>query len=478
VIVDTAQGKIRGEERDGVVRFLGVPYAAAPFGDQRFRLPQPHAGWDDVREATTFGPTAPQAPYPNELRALLGNELIPGTEILNLNVWAPTVPAAEPAGHPVMVWIHGGGLTRGSSSAGTYDGHAFARDGVVLVSVNYRLGAEGFAVLEDAPANLGLADLQAALRWVRDNIGGFGGDPARVTVFGQSAGGACVAALCASPQSAGLFAGAIIQSGPISVTPRSRAQRATRLVARELGVPATREAFRNVSPEDLLRAQARATAKTSILGGPAFGLVVDDVLLPRDPALELASPAREFPLMMGYTTEEYRLWFLPTGAIGRINRAHLLAARLKLRAPQRAVRVYSRNRPHARPGEILGMLATDGILRVPKNDLADARSGPTWMYEFAWSSPVQALGAAHAVELAFVFDTLTRHESVALTGPTAPQPLADTMHAAWVRFARTGDPGWAAWDESRPVMTFDEPGCRLVHAPRDDERSALSGTHR
>jgi para-nitrobenzyl esterase len=478
VIIDTDQGKIRGEVHDGVARFLGVPYAAAPFGDQRFELPRPHDGWDDVLEACSYGPSAPQHPYPDELKSLLANRIIPGTEILNLNVSAPAAPAPDAAGYPVMVWIHGGGLTRGSNSVETYDGRAFARDGVILVSVNYRLGAEGFSVLDDAPANLGLADLVMALRWVRANIGGFGGDPDRVTVFGQSAGGACVAALGASPEAVGLFAAAIIQSGPISVTPRSHAQRATRLVARELGVPTTREAFQRVSPAELLRAQARVTAKSSILGGPAFGLVVDDVLLPCDPALALASPERDFPLMMGYTTEEYRLWFLPTGAINRINRAHLLAARLKLKTPRKAVRVYSRNRPHARPGEILGMLATDGLLRVPKNNLADARTGATWMYEFAWSSPVQDLGAAHAVELPFVFDSIGRAESDALTGPGAPQRLADAMHAAWVRFARSGDPGWDAWDDSRPVMTFDDPLCEVVHAPRDDERTALVGSRR
>lgn len=473
MIIDTEAGTIQGQVDDGVARFLGVPYAAAPYGDRRFALPRPHPGWSGTRRTTDYGPTAPQLPYGGELDALLPSHPIAGDEVLNLNVWAPA--ASEQQGHPVMVWIHGGGLTRGQNSLQTYDGAAFARHGVVLVSVNYRLGAEGFSVLDDAPANLGLADQVAALEWVSRNIRAFGGDPDRVTLFGQSAGGACVAALAASPRTRGLFRSAIIQSGPLEAQNSRTARRTTRAIARELGISPTRDAFASVSPGRLVEALARATARGPAFGSAGLGIVVDDDLVPRSPLAALTSAdAPAFPLLLGYTSEEYRLWFMPTGMVGKVKDFHVLAARLRLGVNRGAVRLYRRNRPGARPGEILGMLATDGLLRVPKNNLADARPGSTWMYEFAWPSPVADLAAAHAVELPFVFDTLTCSEAAALAGPHRPQSLADAMHGAWVRFAHTGDPGWAPWDPTRPVMTFDHPHSTLVHAPRDAERLALA----
>lgn len=195
-------GALRGSSRDGVAAFLGVPYARPPVGALRFRAPEAVEPWDGVREATAFGPTAPKRPYAPPLDALLPDPEIPGDDCLNLNVWAPwgagPRSATERGGRPVMVWIHGGSLIRGSSAVPVYDGTAFARDGVVLVSVNYRLGIEGFGVFPDAPANLGLRDQIAALTWVRDNIAAFGGDPERVTVFGESAGAISIAALLAS----------------------------------------------------------------------------------------------------------------------------------------------------------------------------------------------------------------------------------------------------------------------------------------
>ncbi len=475
MIVQTSQGKVRGSVSAGAARFLGIPYAAPPFGAGRFALPRPHEPWDGVRDADTFGPTPPQTPYEGGVEKVLPTRIIPGEEILNLNVWAPQAPPPG-SGYPVMVWLYGGGLTRGCNALATYDGHSFARDGVVLVSVNYRLGVEGFAVLDDAPANLGIADQMAALRWVRENIAAFGGDPARVTLFGQSAGGASVATLLAHPDAASLFARAIVQSGPISTIDPKPIRRATELVARDLGIAPTRAAFSAVPPQRLLASQVRVTEKDSTFsGGPGFGIVPGDDVVPVDPATALLNGVNSaIPLMLGYTTEEYRLWFAPTGMLDKLRWWHLVAARLKLRIPGRAVRLYRRHRPQARPSEIFGMLVTDLLLRVPKNRLADVRGANTWMYEFAWRSPVAELGAAHALELPFVFDTLVSEEAEALAGPDRPQPLADAMHAAWVRFATTGDPGWPAWDSRRPVMTFDHPRSEVVFAPREEERQALS----
>ncbi|GII92460.1 carboxylesterase/lipase family protein [Sinosporangium siamense] len=473
MIVKTSAGEVRGVEEDGVRRFLGVPYAAPPYGAGRFAPPRPHEPWEGVRDALSFGASPPQIPYTKGLEKVLPSVVVPGDDMLNVNIWTPS--GAE--GAPVMVWMYGGGLTRGSNAIATYDGRAFARDGVVLVSVNYRIGAEGFSVLSDAPANLGLADQLAALRWVRENIAAFGGDPARVTVFGQSAGGGTVAALLAHPEASVLMAGAIVMSGPIGPG-GGDSGKITELMAADLGIPRTREAFAAVSPEDLLACQTRVMGgATALSGGPGFGGVVGQEPLPVDPgAALLAGAGKDIPLMLGYTAEEARLWLAPTGL--KITWLLLLAARLKLKIPRKAVRLYYRNRPGATAGDVFGALVTDLMLRVPKNNLADARSGRTWMYEFAWKSPVLGLGAAHALELGFVFDTLDSADAEAFAGPGRPQALADEMHAAWVRFAATGDPGWAEWDASRPVMTFDSPGSRVVHAPREEERAVLSLTGR
>ena len=197
-VVQLADGAVRGTTVAGVSAFLGIPYAAAPFGANRMRAPQPVARWDGEREATAFGPTVPKGDYPPQYATLFPEVVIPGEECLNLNVWTPDLGAA---GLPVLVWIHGGSFMNGSSSVGEYDGAAFARDGVVCVSINYRLAAEGFLFLDDGIVNLGLLDQLAALRWVQDNISVFGGDPARVTVAGESAGAMSVTTLLSMPLS-------------------------------------------------------------------------------------------------------------------------------------------------------------------------------------------------------------------------------------------------------------------------------------
>ncbi|MYT97464.1 MULTISPECIES: carboxylesterase family protein [unclassified Streptomyces] len=479
----TAQGTVRGAVERGVAVFRGIPYAAAPVGGRRFRAPEPPEPWEGVREARAFGPTAPKRPYAPPLDRLLPDPEVPGDAWLNLNVWTPST---EAAGLPVLVWIHGGSLLHGSSAVPVYDGWAFARDGVVLVSVNYRLGIEGFGLFPDAPANRGLLDQLAALEWVRENIAAFGGDPDRVTVAGESAGAVSVAALLATDRAAGLFRRAVLQSGaPAALAPEA-ARGTTGLIARRLGVPATAAALAAVDPEALLAAQTGVTSGGNPLTGRnSFQLLVDGELLDRDPAEALrAGAASGVDLLMGTNTEEYRLWFVPSGLTDRIGRLKLRLALLKFGVPNATARTYRANRPDATPGELLGALATDLLLRVPLNRLADARTGAegaTYVYEFGWPTPVQRLGACHALELGFVFDTLAHPDTMALTGPDAPQELADAMHRAWVDFATTGDPGWPSWDARRPVGFFgaDGPGGTggpggtsapaVVLAPRDDE---------
>ncbi|RKS08190.1 para-nitrobenzyl esterase [Nocardiopsis sp. Huas11] len=497
-IASTRQGKVRGRVRNGVAAYLGIPYAAPPFGDRRFGAPAPAEPWEGVRDALEFGPTAPQRPYRSPLDQLIPTLDVPGDGCLNLNVWTPE---GGDGGRPVMVWIHGGSLRNGSTALPLYDGSAFARDGVVLVSVNYRLGVEGFGVFPDAPDNRGLLDQIAALRWVRDNIAAFGGDPDHVTVFGESAGAISIAALTTSPHAQGQFRRAILQSGPPHTVPRGEGARAVRSMAKELGVPATAEAFAAVDRGRLLDVQDTVVGGADPTGGgPGFHIVVDDDVVPADPA------PTSVDLLLGANREEYRLWFVPTGTVERISGLTLRLALLKFRTPGRVARLYRASRPGARPGEILGEMATDMLLRGPLNRLADSRlrastpqapsagsipetasaaafdaispdafgSAPqaprTFVYEFAWRSPVMDLGACHALEIGFVFDTLRSSEE--LTGTDAPQPLADAMHRAWVSFATTGDPGWAEWSARRPVMVFDDPDSGVVFAPRDEELRA------
>src|SRR5215475_13316551 len=252
-VIDTPQGRVRGKMRDGVAAFRGIPYAAPPFGASRLGPPLPATPWHGIRDALSFGPTAPQPPYRPPFDQILHNPVLPGDDYLNLNIWTP-----EPGSTrlPVMVWIHGGAFTNGSGAVPTYDGAAFARDGVVCVTINYRLGVEGFAQIAGAPPNRGLLDQIAALEWVHDSISGLGGDPDNVTIFGESAGGMSVASLLSMPKAEGLFRRAIAQSGAgHHVISAETAGKVSAMLAARLGLPATREALAALPPERLVEAQ-------------------------------------------------------------------------------------------------------------------------------------------------------------------------------------------------------------------------------
>lgn len=472
--VTTAYGVVEGRrEAGGTSAFRGIPYAAPPAGVLRFAAPAPPQPWDGVRDAGAYGPTAPKVPYSDTYSALLPDPEIPGDDCLNLNVWTPA--PAPGARLPVMVWIHGGALTRGSSAVPVYDGAAFARDGVVLVSFNYRLGVLGYGLFPDAPANRGLLDQIAALTWVRDNIAAFGGDPGRVTVFGESAGAISIGALLAAPRAAGLFTQAVLQSGAPGASPRDKVRAMVRRMASLLKVPATAEAFAGVALPDLLAAQGAVLRRSGpLLGGPVFGLVTDPDTLPADP---LDAAAADVPLLLGWTTEEYRLWLAPTGGMRLLDRLGPLSvalARARTGKDMAEVRALRASMPGATPADLAGQLLTDRLLRDPLRRLAGARrAAPSYLYEFSWPSGLPGLGACHALELGFVFDTLDVPESSWLAGPDAPQALADEMHAAWVRFAVTGDPGWARWDGNGPPKVFGGPEPKAVReAPRTGEAAA------
>src|SRR4051812_40098962 len=325
-VVSTPYGAVRGRHEHGVAVFRGIPYAAPPFGPRRFRPPVPPEPWDGVREAADFGPTAPKPPYSEAFATYLSDPDVPGDDCLNLNVWTPEPgPGAR---LPVLVWLHGGALTRGSSAVPVYDGRTFARDGIVFVSVNYRLGVEGYGLFPDAPANPGLRDQLAALRWVHEAIGAFGGDPDRITLAGQSAGAISTGALLAAPQAQGLVRRAVLQSGPPEAFERDKVRRMVRRVATPPKIPATALGLAAADREVLLRTQADVGRLSSpVLGGPTFGIVIDGELVPRDPleALVDGEAARGVDLMLGWTRDEYRLWLVPGGLHERVDRLGAVA---------------------------------------------------------------------------------------------------------------------------------------------------------
>lgn len=487
-IVKVSGGPVRGSTDAGVTAFLGVPYAAAPVGAARYAAPQPVESWDGVREATELGATCVQAPYPPPIERLLGTYTVPGAEYLNVNVWTP-----DPGGSglPVMVWIHGGAFVHGSNAVPVYNGSAFARDGVVLVSVNYRLGASGFAVLDGAPANRGLLDQLFALEWVQDNIAAFGGDPGNVTVFGESAGGMSVASLLGSTAASGLFHRAIMQSGNTGVAAiADDARLLSAELAAALGISPTAAAFAEVEPSALLAAQERVHEEFSQnldparwgpsvvstgLGMMSFFPVLDGQVLSERPIDAIrAGSARGIPVIAGSTTEEFRLFTVPTGLGAAISMEALPFALARFGVDASFIDAYAADRPEAAGGDLLAAIVTDAVFRSSAKQLVEtqaAQDTPAYLYEFAWRRPDENLGAIHALDVPFTFDTLAAGER--LTGPNAPQRVADEMHGAWVAFAKTGDPGWPIYGEDRQVMTFDAPKSTLVANPRPRERAVL-----
>jgi carboxylesterase 2/para-nitrobenzyl esterase len=471
-VVATPRGSLQGRVSDGVATFKGVPYAAPPFGANRLRPPRPVEPWDGVRDALAFGPKPPQVSYPPGIAEALAELVGAGEDCLTLNVWTPDL---GPARRPVMVWIPGGMFEFHATGASAfYDGSRFARDGVVCVTINYRVGAEGFLYLGDGVANLGLLDQIAALEWVRASIGAFGGDPDNVTIFGESAGAMSVATLLSMPRAKGLFRRAIVQSGTAhSVNPPATAARIGRRLAERLGVPATRRAIAAISPESLLQAQAQLRDELLAHPDPAFWSEVALSYLPWAPTVDgeivpqrpidriLAGAAADIDLLVGSNTQETRLFLLSDGSIDRITDDALVTMAAAYGLPAGALSAYRAGHPGASAGDLLSAVQTDWYWRIPAARLADAHAttarAATYMYEFAWRSPQFGgrLGAAHGVEIPFVFDTLGLGTEP-LLGRDPPQSLADVMHGAWVAFAAAGRCSWPTYDLAhRPTMRFD-----------------------
>jgi para-nitrobenzyl esterase len=336
-----------------------------------------------------------------------------------------------------------------------------ARDGVVLVTVNYRLGVSGFLDVRGAPRNRGLLDVLAALTWVQDAISHFGGDPTNVTVFGQSAGATLVGALLATPEATGSFQQAIMQSGSGTgaFTPE-QAERVTRAVAAELGVEPTADGFGNISDEQfvaVLPKLAGLDLQTASAADPLVGLSPFSLVLDEQPADALAKgPAADVALLIGTNTEEGNLYLVPQGKFESSQRPDVLAAASYThRDPQAAVEAMMAHRPQASPGELRSALIGDALFGAGSTRMAEAHSQisrrGTYVYRFGFRSTALhgRLGAAHTVELPFVFDIADAewlHGQTGLLGPgRVPRGLGAEMHRAWVAMAHKGSPGWAAY---------------------------------
>ncbi|MCX5261660.1 carboxylesterase family protein [Streptomyces canus] len=490
-VVTTAQGAVRGlRQEDGTAAFLNIPYAAPPLGAGRFAPPEPHEPWGGVRDATVPGPNAPQSERKLgsiDMAPYFGTGWSRGEDYLTVNVWTPAVAQSD---LPVMVFVHGGGFVAGSTRSAMYDGSAFARDGVVLVTLNYRLGIAGFLDLPGAPANRGLLDVVAALRWVRENIAGFGGDPDNVTLFGQSAGATVVGGVLATAEATGLFRRAIVQSGSgLGAFSTEQAARVTAAAAEALSIEPHVDAFADISDERLVEAASQLAGidlQTETHGDPLIGLSPFSLVLDTQPAASVAAGlAADVDLLVGTNTEEGNLYLVPVGKYATSTAADVDEAAARSHPdPARLVETYRKSRPEASYAELRSAIMADALFGAGSRALAGAHAAhpesATYAYEFAWRSQALdgELGATHAVELPFVFDLADRPElngPGALLGPDKPPAdLADRMHETWIRFAATGDPGWDPYDTERRATMHIDAEWTQIDDPRSRERQAWS----
>ena len=489
--VQVAQGLLGGRVENGVRHFLGVPYAAPPLGELRWKAPQPVSAWPGRRDASQFGNICPQRPNAitgNPDRTLSGNE-----DCLYLNVYTPL----EAHQAPVMVWVHGGSFDTGTGNL--YDGSKLAREnGVVVVSLNYRLGPLGFlaapALGADGTGNYGLMDVQAALRWVKHNIAGFGGDPGNVTAFGESAGGIILCDLLTSPLSAGLFDKVILQSGPCAVgvsgMPLAQALEVGAQYTRALNCPnwdSGAECLRGKSVGELMDVRVPGSRPPNAVALPP---IWGDAVLPREPyGAYAAGQFLKVPALIGGNRDEGSVFTAYLAGNDQAMSTPLYLALVASLSPRQSLRVLAQYPPTARAttGLSAAALVTDGLFACPVSSVAQklARAVPTYAYEFSDPQAVTELtptrsvpnlGAYHASELVYVFGTpLTGLADPAAFSP-AQQTLSRQIGQYWTNFARTGNPNGAGlpiW----PPLTAQNPGVLLLQPGGNTVSSDFTARH-
>ena len=490
ITIETPLGRLAGARKGAVASFKGIGFAKPPVGTLRWRWPEPNEPWAGVRDATRFGPTCPQAP--TQLEALMGMAVGEQSEdCLYLNVWTP---ACDDAKRPVMVWIHGGAFVLGAGSHGVYNGRRLATRDVVVVTINYRLGAFGFLALSSSTGGRapgsgaeGLADQIAALDWVKRNIAAFGGDPGNVTIFGESAGAMSVAALLASPLARGLFHKAIAQSGAAHIAHDSEhAARVARAFLEEMGL-AQNEGHKAVDApySALIAAQISLLAKTNAgkdtrkLGTLPFQPAIDGALIPARPIVRLREgAAKGIPLLTGTTREEWKL-FTAADPRMRLMSARNFTKRIEGLVRDAAPALLAAYECESSSFERFNALMTDKTFTVPAARLLEAQSAvaPVFAYRFDWRSNFLGglMGACHALDIGFTFGTHNQKLAGAFFGTGAQaETLARDMMDAWAQFARTGDPStpasgvWPCYETpARPTMIVGDGAPHVAHAPNE-----------
>jgi para-nitrobenzyl esterase len=491
-ILRTCAGEVRGRREDGLDVFRGIPFAQPPVGELRFAAPRPVTPWAGVRDAGGFGPPPPQDVgsfrdrLPPDWDPVAAESGRPG-DWLTANVWTPSAGPAP--SRPVIVWVYGGAYKVGSADTPGYDAQRIARDGdVVVVTFNYRVGIEGFAIIDGAPANRGLLDQVAALEWVRDNIAAFGGDPGLVTVAGESAGAGCIAALLAMPRADGLFRRAIVASMPGTYLSRELGAAVGAAIAAERGLPGTVADLASVPPHDLVLAgeslagrQREFEQEWGQLAShdTLFAPVVDGEVLPTTPWEALRRGAAQgVDLVVGHTRDECRLFLVMRGRVGRVTASDAARALADF-GPGQDGDKYRAAFPDASDEELYVQVQTDWLFRMPTLQLAEAQTaggGRGYLYELAWPVPGAGgqLGACHGLDLPLLFGTFGASLGPLLYGPqpsAAAYAAADLLRRSWTTFAATGDPGWPGYDpEHRLTQVFDSV---TTVAAYPEERSRL-----
>jgi para-nitrobenzyl esterase len=490
-IVETKSGILQGIEEDGLFVFRGIPYAAPPVGELRWMPPQPPTPWSGIRSAGKFGPIAPQPPM--EFQA--PREPLPAEpqdeDCLFLNIWTPGIDDKKRA---VMVWIHGGAFSLGSGSEPTQSGRcALAkRGGIVLITVNYRLGPLGFLNLDSitggkipATGNEGLLDQVAALRWVRDNINAFGGDPNNVTIFGESAGAMSVGALLAMPLTRGLFKKAILQSGASTCHSLDDAAKVAEKLVQVLGLTGSNvDALRKIPVQALIDAQQKSWA-WGVRGAPTEP-VIDGKILPALPLDAVKSgSAKDTIIMAGSNLDEGTLFAGVEPRIVNQNESDLVR-RVSRIVPAEFVPslidVYrqaltNRNGQAPTPGQIYIALSGDAQFRMPGLRMVESQQKlgkASYSYLFDWKCTIPEFGACHSLDVGFIFDSTTQEFHG--VGPEIER-LKVQMQEAWTAFAKTGNPGcpslgsWPEYGSKRETMVLGA-NSRVVNAPYEAERVA------
>ena len=493
-LVKTGYGKVRGYLNNGIYTFRGVRYGASTGGANRFMPPKPPKPWTEIRDASSYGYRAPQTNPALQGGVSTDTEIgrilwasdgfrVPTPEsedCLFLNIWTSTLDAQEK--RPVMVWLHGGGFSMGSSSDLLYDGTNLARRGAVMVGVNHRLNVFGYTHFGDIgggeyahSGNAGQLDIIFALEWIRDNIERFGGDPDRVMIFGESGGGAKVSMLLASPPAKGLFHAAVIESGPgIKVEEREPATKAAEILLEELGIkPEELPLIQKLPTDKILAAYFSATAKLAARGGRGFRPVLDPDILPTHPFYP-AAPAisGDVPIMVGWNKTESTAFSLGQEDLWSLDEAGMRSRVEKLAGADtdKLIELYRREYPGMSPSEIYFHIASysgmgSGSVAIAERKMAMGKA-PAYLYRLDWETPVLEgkLISPHGLEMPFVFDNV-EGGGVGLTGGgEEAQKMADKLSETWIAFAAAGDPntpksGLPHWEpyntEKRPVMIFD-----------------------